>query len=276
MANITVDGLSIYFDPEETQAAKMIQTACQRSIETIQDSWELELPEDCRVYVLDSWPKCVFQGAPLQTQIILGLTIPFWYSEFKKRWQYAGGWAQKYGRRQIVGIKTPRLIAETPEGIGADIFIQEENLEDKLLSIVSHELTHAASSHLKLPTWLHEGLAMFTSDKCLNKETVRRDTLLLLNYTIQDSSSSEKLNLKSQSREEIVLIYIRGYWLTRYLAESSPDLLKKVLKSELSADRLEAKIAEENNFDTDDFWQEIDKRVWNRFENELDGTVAVM
>ena len=270
MENITTNGLTIYFDPEEREAAETIQKACQRSTQTINTSWGLETPEDCRVYVLTTWPRCVFQGAPLQTQILLGLTIPLWYSEFKKRWQYAGGWAQKYGQRQVVGIKTPRLIENTPESIGESIFIKEEDLEDKVLSIVSHELTHAFSSHLKLPTWLHEGLAMVTADCCLDKQTVRADTLQLLKESSHKLKSSEQINLKVQSREEIVLIYIRGYWLTRFLAQSSPDLLMSLLKAQKSSEALELSIAEEYDFKPEDFWLEMQERVVAQFEGELD------
>jgi hypothetical protein len=269
MESITDNGLTLYFDPEERQAAELIQRACQRSIQTIHTSWGLEMPVDCRVYVLTTWPRCVFQGAPLQTQILLGLTMPLWYSEFKKRWQYAGGWAQKYGSRQVVGIKAPRLIANTPQSIGESIFIKEEDLENKVLSIVSHELTHAFSSHLQLPTWLHEGLAMVTSDRSLEKQTVRADTLTLLKDSSHKLKSTEKINLKAQSREEIVLIYVRGYWLTRYLAQSSPKFLKSLLKEHLNQENLELRIAEQYGLKPENFWFEMEELVVSQFNGEL-------
>ena len=269
MEHITSNGLTVYYDPEEREAAEMIQKACQRSTQTINTSRGLESPEDCRVYVLTTWPRCVFQGAPLQTQILLGITMPFWYSEFKKRWEYAGGWAQRYGGRQVVGIKTPRLIEITPESIGGSIFIKEEDLGDKVLSVVCHELTHAFSSHLKLPTWLHEGLAMVTSDRGLEQQTVRSDTLLLLKETNQKVKSSDKINLKAQTREEVVLIYVRGYWLTRYLWQSSPDLLLSLLKQRSVPDTVEKIIAEEYSIEPEKFWPEIEKRVVSHFEAEL-------
>jgi hypothetical protein len=270
MQSITTPGLTIYFDPEEREAAQLIQEACQRSTQTIHTSWGLEAPEDCRLYILTSWPRCVFQGATFQTQILLALTMPLWYSEFKQRWQYAGGWAQRYGRRQVVGIKTPRLIAETPLGIGSDIFIKEEDLEDKVLSVLSHELTHAFSSHLVLPTWLNEGLAMVTSDRCFQKQTVRTDTLQLLKGSLPRNTSSDELNLKKQSREEILLIYIRGYWLTRYLAQSSPDLLRDLLKDRKSPPAYESVIAGEYGIQPENFWLEFQRRVLSYFEDELE------
>ncbi|MES0362075.1 MAG: hypothetical protein ABUK20_14225, partial [Anaerolineales bacterium] len=161
------------------------------------------------------------------------------------------------------------LIEITPESIGESIFIKEEDLGDKVLSVVCHELTHAFSSHLKLPTWLHEGLAMVTSDRGLEQQTVRSDTLLLLKETNQKVKSSDKINLKAQTREEVVLIYVRGYWLTRYLWQSSPDLLLSLLKQRSVPVAVEKIIAEEYSIEPEKFWPEMEKRVVSHFEAEL-------
>ena len=269
MERITTNGLTLYFDPEEREAGEMIRKACQHSIQTINTSWGLEVPQDCRVYIMTSWPRCVFQGAPLQTQILLGLTMPFWYSEIKKRWEYAGGWAQQYGDRQVVGIKAPRLIKHTPQTMGTSIFIPEENLEQKVLSIVCHELTHAFSSHLALPTWMHEGLAMVSVDRCFGKPSVLPDTLQMLQDSNQSERATDKINLNAQSREEIILLYVRGYWLTRYLADTQPELLKNLLTQRYSHQTLEAKIASGVGIKPEDFWKQIDERVVAHFEQEL-------
>jgi hypothetical protein len=229
----------------------------------------LEAPKDCRVYILTNWPRCVFQGAPLGSQIVLGLTLPLWYAEFKKRWLYSGGWSQGYGERQVVGIKTPRLLAQTPEPIGASIFIREEDLGRKVLSIVCHELTHAFSAYLQLPTWLHEGLAMVSADRCLGKPTVLQDTLYLLGNGDQAQKSAQKLNLVTQSREEIVLLYVRGYWLTRYLTDTQPELVNVLLSKQYSQEGLEGLIAAELEIPKDTFWQEIDRRVVGTYDLEL-------
>ena len=131
MENIPISGLTLYYDAAEREAVDDIVIACDRSVETISSSWQLEAPQDCRVYILTTWPRCVFQGAPFGSQLILGLTLPLWYTEFIKRWHFSGGWSQRYGDRQVVGIKSPRLLALTPEPIGESIFIKEDNLEQK-------------------------------------------------------------------------------------------------------------------------------------------------
>jgi hypothetical protein len=218
---------------------------------------------------MTTWPRCVFQGAPLGSQIVLGLTLPLWYAEFKKRWHYAGGWSQRYSGRQVVGIKAPRLIAQTPEPIGESIFIREENLEQKVLSIVCHELTHAFSSHLCLPTWMHEGLAMVSTDRCLGKPTVLRGTLQLLKAENQEQKGAEKINLNTQSREEIIKLYVRGYWLTCYLLETQPDLVHKLLNERTSHQELEGIITAELGIGQEAFWQEIDQLVVAKYNLEF-------
>ena len=78
MESISIHGLKLYYDREERDAIDEMVLACDKSIQTITKSWQLKTPKDCRVYILSSWPKCVFLGAPLGSQILLGVTLPFW------------------------------------------------------------------------------------------------------------------------------------------------------------------------------------------------------
>lgn len=265
----SINGLTLYYDPEELGAAEVIQKACQQGINTIKELWHLSTPDDCRVYILTSWPRCVFQGAPLRTQILLGLTLPLWYSKFKKLWEFAGGWAQEYKNRRVVGIKSPRLIEHTFPTKGDSIFIQERNIEDKVLLIVSHELAHAFSSHLGLPSWLREGIAMVSADHSLGRPTVKPDTLNLLRDSNQKQSSPERINLQRQSQEDIALLYVRGYWITSYLLETHPDLVRSLLKKRISHEELEESIATTLGLAPDQFWVEIDNLVATHFTQEM-------
>ena len=269
MDSISISGLTVYYDRNESEAVDEIVIACDRSVQTIRESWQLRTPTDCRVYILTSWPRCVFLGAPLSSQILLGVTFPFWYAEFKQRWYYSGGWSQGYGDRQVVGIKSPRLIAQIPDPIGESIFIKEDDLNQKVLSIVCHELTHAHSSYLQLPTWLHEGLAMVSADRCLGKPTVLHDTLQLLHNGETRHSPTGELNVKSQTRDEIILLYVRGYWLTRYLEDTQPDLVTELLKTKHSQQELEGLIAARLEVPRENFWQDLEKRIFETYHLEL-------
>jgi hypothetical protein len=261
----TLNGMTLYYDAAEREAAEQIAIAAERSIQTINNTWQLPVPGDCRLYLMVSWPRCVFLGAPVGSQILLGLTLPLWYREFKMRWQYAGGWSQRYGTRQVVGIKAPRLIADTPETMGDSLFVKEDNLDQKFLSIVCHELTHACSGHLVLPAWLNEGLAMVSVDRCLGKQTVLSSTLEMLDTRGNGSDPADKISLKTHSREQIILLYVRGYWLTRFLVENRPELVPDLLTEAKSVNDFESRIAGELEVSQDSFWQELDPILAEHF-----------
>lgn len=269
MESISISGLTIYYDADERKAVDEIVLACEQSVQTITSTWQLNTPSDCRVFIMTNWPRCVFQGAPLGSQILLSLTIPLWYTEFKKRWHYAGGWSQQYGARLVVGIKAPRLIAQIPDPIGEKIFTPQENLEQKVLSIVCHELTHAFSSYLRLPSWFHEGLAMVTVDRCLGNPTVKHNTLLLLDKEDRAKEMAEKIDLRKKSHEDILLLYIRGYWLTRHLSDTRPELVRRILRNQYSHQELEALIASAIGIGPETFWQDIDQLLVARYNLEV-------
>lgn len=261
----TINGVTLYYDPPEKDAADQLAFAIQRSLDTITNTWQLPVPGDCRVYLMVSWPRCVFLGAPISSQILLALTLPMWYREFKLRWLYAGGWSQRYGHRQVVGVKAPRMLADTPQAMGESLFVEEDDLDLKYLSIVCHELTHACSAHLDLPSWLNEGLAMVSVDRCLEKQTVLSSTLELLRSEGDGRKTADAINLQSQSREEIILLYTRGYWLTRYLAEKDPDLLEAPLLGKIPSAKIEPRIAEALDIPQDHFWEQIDRLLIKQF-----------
>lgn len=269
MESKTVSGLNIYYDSDEREAVDQITIACEKSLQSLDSSWNLAPPQDCRVYLMVAWPRCVFQGAPPGSKLLLGLTLPFWYRDFKTRWQYAGGWSQRYGARQVVGIKAPRLIAVTPDAMGESIFVKEENFDQKFLSIVCHELTHACSSHLNLPTWFNEGLAMVSVDHCLGKQTVLQNTLALLVKENNGRAAAERISMKTQTREEIILLYVRGYWLTRYLVETRPELVTELLSGRIDTQDIDLKIAAALDIPQDKHWQMIDPILASQFSVEL-------
>lgn len=75
---------------------------------------------------------------------------------------------------------------------------------------------------------------MVSSDRCLGKPNVLRETLQLLEEDNHKQKGTEQINLNTKSREEILLIYVRGYWLTQYLVETQPELVRKLLNQRFS------------------------------------------
>ncbi len=253
--NISIKGLTLFYDASNENSVELIQKACEKSIRIIQEHLGLELPKDCRVYIMTSWFQ-LFQSVPWFWKILLTVTIPFWALRVKKIWPFVGGWEQKFGQRRIVGVKPPRLLQLADRKIGDRIFIKEKNIEEKVQNITCHELTHAFTSHLRLPIWLKEGLAMIMVDKFFKKTTVQKNTLEILQKSSGSYSGYDGYRFKD--KDALVYLYARGYWLTRYIEETQPELLKDLLTKRYRKSELEENIAKVYGKKKNEFWNEID------------------
>lgn len=128
--------------------------------------------------------------------------------------------------------------------------------EEYLKSIYAHELTHAFSNKLKLPQWLNEGIALYTSEDVLNDRIVSKNSLELLN------KESTKINISRliiDSEIKMAYTYIKGYWTIKYLNEIYPGFIKRVFKK----------------YNGNDIVNEILKKLdletkWRRFDKDLD------
>jgi hypothetical protein len=264
-----IDGLTLYYDAGEGPAAELIGRACTRSVALIHDLWMLQLPGECRVYVMTSWLPFLFHSAPWPWRIWIALTLPLRYARMEKLWGLAGGWAQRYGSRQTIGLKPPRLLAAVDAGLRGRIFV-ERPVDEWVAHNACHELVHAATDPLQLPSWLHEGLAMVTVDRLAGRPTVQAKTLELLAGRQPAARPQEGYGQAGVDEEGLIYLAVRGYWITRYLAETRPELLRALLGGRQPHEALEARLAAELGMDRDEFWARIDGMVAAHFrENDM-------
>lgn len=256
-----LDRLTLFFDPSERQAAELIAGACTQSVRLILESWGLDVPDDCRIYVMTSWLHFMFHAAPWPWRIWMGLTLPLWAGRARKMWPVAGGFHQPYGRRRAIGVKPPRLMVQTEHMIGERLFVPAENqdLERKARHAACHELVHACTAHLGLPMWLNEGLAMLTVDRFAGEPTVRQDTLQTLARAPSSSAPMSYQRLRVEDRDAVLYHAARGYWLTRYLAEVHPDVLRQLLVRHLDRPAIQRLVAQGIGLDPETFWEAIDR-----------------
>jgi hypothetical protein len=257
METRTIRNLALYFDAGEEAAAELIGSACERSLDLIRDLWGLEPPEECRVYVMTSWPRFLFHSAPWPWRMYLATTLPLRYPRIQRVWDMAGGWAQRYGQRRTIGIKPPRLLREVDAGLRERIFIQRE-VDEWVQHNTCHELVHACSDHLRLPAWLHEGLAMVTVDRFAGKPTVKRETLAALASRPAGTRPQAGAGALSADPDSLVYLAVRGYWITRYLNEAQPALLKGLLARPQSYEALEGALAAGLGMSGEEFRDQID------------------
>jgi len=256
METRSIKGLTLFFDAKEQEAAELVEGACEQSIELIHRLWGLETPADCRVYVMTSWPSFLSHSTPWSWRIWLGVTLPLRYARLNRLWDMAGGWTQCYGTRRTVGVKPPRLLEAVDNRFRERIF-SPRKVEEWVEHNTCHELVHAFTAHLGLPTWLHEGLAMVTVDRLAGRPTVKVETLQALARPAAGSRLEEGHGRMPLDQEGLIYLAVRGYWITRYLDETWPDLLKKRLERRLPHDVLESALAAELGVD----WSGIDAVV---------------
>jgi hypothetical protein len=265
MESKAIDGLALFFDTEEREAAELIGQACEKSARLIRESWGLETPADCRIYVMTSWPQFLFHSAPWHWRILLGLSVPLWYGKVSRLWKLAGGWQQQYGQRRAVGVKPPRIRQLADSSIGKRIFVQEDSVDDKVRQTTCHELTHAFTAHLRLPMWLNEGMAMLTVDRFAGKPTVQPETVHVLKSASQGLASQGYRKVLRSDADTMVYQVVRGYWLTRYIEDTQPDLLRSLVQQRQPQKVLEGKVAAAYEMEMEGFWSGIDSIVASRF-----------
>jgi len=265
MEAFTVDGMTVHFDANERAAAELIEDACRQSARLIQESWGLETPPDLRVHVMTSWVRFFLRAPPWHWKILIAFLMPLLAFKVKKVWRFAGGWAQAFGGRRTVGIKPPRILAATDTTIGDRVFIREDDLDERVRRIACHELTHAFSSHLRLPVWLHEGIAMVTVDRLAGRPTVQTATIDIIENADRKLNPRWYQDLPDVDRDAFLYPFVRGYWITRFLEETRPGLLAGLFATRRDHRDLEEKIAAGLDKSFDDFWNDIDGLVAAHF-----------
>lgn len=264
MNHETINQVQFYYPADEENDIAVIRRAISTTIEVLYHRYGLQPPADCRVILMTGWRMFLETGAPGLMKLTLPLIKLLQGKRFEATWQLAGGWNQKLGSRMVAGIKPGRLIQIADRRLGEKIYNTPDSVDEKVFSITSHELTHAFSYHLRLPSWLNEGLAMLTTDHTLEKETVRKDTLQFL----KESQTGRITRFTLADENAMVLLYVRAYWLTRWLELEKPERLQSWLKRPLRPGRIDQQLASEFKMTTSDFWIFCDHFLFDYFTRE--------
>ena len=264
METLKLNGIEVFYEAGDRQAAQLIGAACQKTSHLLKDRWDLQPPQDCRVYVMNSWSWYMWHSAPGLWKLPLVLTFPLWVGRIKKTWPIAGGWEQQYGKRHTIGVKPPQVLEKSDRSIGARVFVEQET-EEKVASVTCHELTHAFVSQLRLPNWFKEGLSMLAVDLYFERETVLRVTLESIREFSGKYRPEEQRRIDISDPDGMVYLYVRGYWITRYIWKVQPDLISRLLAARLPYHALETQVANSLGLDRDTFWEEIDNKILDYF-----------
>lgn len=265
MQSIASNGITIYFEAQDSPTAELIRPTVAQTARILQDRYGVEQPARCRVYVMRSWQRMFFHAAPFHMKIYFALTYPYLLPRANRIWSIAGGWAFPMGRRRITGVKPAALIQTTQSSIGSKVFLPEPDVAEKIRQITSHELTHAFTAKARRHMWLYEGIAMRAVDHVTGAETVQRDTLDALSSRIRDVTAGRNRRVDLSNPDELIYVYARGYWLTRYLEDTNPGLLRDLLQNGHTRRELERELAGDLGIDPEAFWPRINTIVLEHF-----------
>ena len=152
-----------------------------------------------------------------------------------------------------VTLLSPKEVSATP------------NPEELVRNTTGHELTHAFSAHLRLPMWLNEGLAMRTVDRLFDKPMVKPESLELLEKAARSDDPAGYAKINARDQEAILYHYVRAYWVTRYVEDTQPELLKELLSRRHGRGELDSNVAAAYGMEREEFWGKIDGMVCDHF-----------
>lgn len=262
--------LPIAYSRGDEKTAQVVAAAAEAALGLAAHDWDLPAPRSCRVYVMTSWRGFFFEAAPPVWKALLALTYPIWAARARRLWPYSAGWTLRFGRRIAVGIKPPRLIAVSDKSIGARMFIEEPDPIAKIRHITCHELIHAASSHLRLPAWLNEGLAAVSVDRFMGKPTILDESLDLLERIQPKGRPPSNRAMARLHAETLAYHAVRGYWIVRLLEDRHPGFVRSLLAARQSSREIERQVAQRLGLSPAGLWRAIDAEVIEHFRRERD------
>ena len=106
---------------------------------------------------------------------------------------------------------------------------------------------------------------MVATDAFLGQPTVRPETLSEIAGTLAVMQQMDAQVLNLDDPEATVRLYLRAYWITRYLDEAHPDVLRKLLSQRLPTYGYEDQLATDLGVETDQLWQSLSSQLAAHF-----------
>ncbi len=109
---------------------------------------------------------------------------------------------------------------------------------------------------------------MVMVDRFFDKPTVLSETIEVLERWSGKRSPGGRQKLRVGDDDALVYLYVRGYWLTRYIEETQSELLRDLLSLRFPHKELEGKIAAAFGKELEEFWDEINGTLVSHFKQQ--------
>ena len=285
-------GISVYFDEPERDFAESIEPACKEVFNFAWSQLGIEVSRRVRIYIVKSWWSFILRSFPKVSTAIIYLPLLFlYYSLFiksndikhlvyiliilltpliaafivKTNWKMCGGWFHFQAFSYSLGIIPPHIKRLSETEIGKCLKLELLSQEEEVRLILCHRMSHAFTEQLSLPYWLDEGTAMLLHEGYLNKRIMRQDTLELIEASLNQKAPRRLLETDS------MLLYARGYWRTRFIAETQPEFHRLITTKKHSRGILKEMIFQVYGSDRKAFWStnQLDRLLLQHFQHPL-------
>lgn len=243
-SRIEAAGFPVVFPEFHRPSAETIASAVEATARFLQDQWNLHPPADCQVHILTDLSSFIEDSVPGRLKLLVALTKPLWRGRAERTFEIAGGWMLPWPGRMAVGVKPPDLLASSKTSLGERLFKPVPDLGEKTRHIACHEFTHAWTAHLRLPSWINEGLAMRAVDHVVGYPTVREETSAQVSRDLSALDPRAFRRVKTTDHQALLALYSTGYWLTRRLEDERPDILWDLLKHRRSSGEVNRLVSE--------------------------------
>jgi len=262
----------LYFSLRNKKLANTLKNYLDEIVRFIEETWKINSPENLNVYIVDSMLKFVFHSSSLLKKLLLIIFFPLWYYKAKKLWPFSAAWTLRAKKNPIIDIKSPDELKNSDPSIGKDIYTNDaygNNYKSKWIGLACHELVHAFTSSQFLSLWLNEGIAQLTVEKFLNKETISTDTIVSLKNNAGKAKNINYRNIHRMEKSLITYSLVRGYWITRYLDEKYPKLLKEIVSNKIMGKKIKKLLVQKTEIDPDGNCMETDLLISNYFNKKM-------
>lgn len=227
---LDASGLPVFFQAEHEAAAHAMTEAAKATTSLLAARWRLPMPQGCELHVLTDCFEFIDRTAPTLLRPLLRITQRWWRPRAERAFALAGGWTIPWKSGPAVGVKPPELLLSGEPSLGDRLFVAIEDPLEKVKHLTGHELTHAFTAHLRLPSWLNEGLAMRAVDHLAGFATVREETRRLAQFDPEVLDSRAYRRIASSDHDALIRLYATGYWVTRRLDEERSPILSDLLE----------------------------------------------
>lgn len=269
MQKLRIKGQLVFAHPDDHESAILAGHIAIAATKMLKKHWSLSSPGAVRVYLITDLVKFRLHSAPWPQKIIRTISLPLWRNIARDFWFQAKGVAEPYYSRPAIGIKPPRLLDTTMKTPYGAVMVDEPGLVSTLRNVICHEMTHVYTASRKLPRWLNEGLAVLASELFVGMPLVKPESLALLKPRGEGRPPESLHWINIRNDTALIYEYVRGYWITRYLEETYPRLLRKIIIRMRSHVRIHKTIADQLSIPYAIFWADIDAVVAKHFSQTM-------